>query len=364
MLEGLHAWRGEPRVWLVSIRDLQWRRRRFIIGILATAVLFAVTLVLAGLSTNLRAEAERTIAAVGADRWVVVDGTSGPVSGVSVMPLEVVDELAGVPGVDRADPLVMIRQSVRVEGREQEEDVVLMAFALGGLGEPEVTTGRPIQASGEVVIDAWSGLQPGDRVTLGSRQFDIVGTTEQRTITGGISTLYVEIADAHSAVFRDVPLIQAVLLSGTPTGPVDGFVVLTPTEVVDDIMRPLWRLLTSVGLVSWLLWSAAAAVVGSIIFLTAVERTRDFAVMKAVGVGNWTLFGGLAAQAVLVTVVAAALAVVIARLIVPLFPTPLEVTSGAILLMIPVTLSVGLVAALASMRRVMTTDPATAFGSA
>lgn len=351
-------------MWLVSIRDLQWRRRRFIIGILATAVLFAVTLLLAGLQANLRAEADRTIGAVGADHWVVVDGTSGPVSGVSVMPLDVVDDLAAVPGVDRADPLVMIRQSVRVDGREREEDVVLLAFAAGGLGEPEVSTGRAIAAPGEAVIDSWSGLQAGDRVTLGSMQFEIVGTTRDRTITGGISTLYVEIEDAHAAVFQDVPLIQAALLSGTPTGPVDGFVLLTPTEVVDDIMRPLWRLLYSVGLVSWLLWSAAAAVIGSIIFLTAVERTRDFAVLKAVGVGNWTLFGGLAAQAILVATVAAVLAVILARLVVPLFPTPLEVTGGSILLMVPVTLAVGIIASLASMRRVMTTDPATAFGSA
>ena len=35
---------------MAALRDLQWRRRRFIIAILGTAVVFAMTLVLTGLA--------------------------------------------------------------------------------------------------------------------------------------------------------------------------------------------------------------------------------------------------------------------------------------------------------------------------
>lgn len=349
-------------MWLVSIRDLQWRRRRFIIGVLATSVLFAVTLILAGVNSNLRREATTTIEAVGADHWVVVEGTTGPVSGLSVMPMEVVDELAAIQGVERAEPLVIIRQAIRVEGRELEEDILLFASLPGGLATPDVSAGRGIEGPGEAVIDTWSGLEPGDRIALGSGEFEIVGTTNGLTMAGGISALHVTIEDAHAALFQGVPLIQSVLVTGTPAGSIDGFAALTPTDVIDDIMRPFGRMLSSFGLVSWLLWLAAAAVVGSIVFLTAIERTRDFAVLKAVGVGNASLFGGLALQAVLVSTAAALLSVVIARLLLPLFPTPMHITSGSIVLLVPVTVVVGLAASVASLRRVVMTDPALAFG--
>ena len=35
-------------MWLVSLRDLQWRRRRFLIAVVATALVFAMSLLMAG----------------------------------------------------------------------------------------------------------------------------------------------------------------------------------------------------------------------------------------------------------------------------------------------------------------------------
>jgi putative ABC transport system permease protein len=35
-------------MWLVSLRDLQWRRRRFLIAVAATALVFAMSLLMAG----------------------------------------------------------------------------------------------------------------------------------------------------------------------------------------------------------------------------------------------------------------------------------------------------------------------------
>ena len=43
-----------PTVWLVGVRDLQFRRRRFMIAVLATSVVFAMTLIMAGMSNGPR----------------------------------------------------------------------------------------------------------------------------------------------------------------------------------------------------------------------------------------------------------------------------------------------------------------------
>ena len=48
------------------------------------------------------------------------------------------------------------------------------------------------------------------------------------------------------------------------------------------------------SLMAGLLWVVAAMIVGSMIYMSALERTRDFAVFKAVGVPTRSILAGLA----------------------------------------------------------------------
>ena len=59
---------------------------------------------------------------------------------------------------------------------------------------------------------------------------------------------------------------------------------------------------------------------GSVVYLSALERQRDFAVLKAVGVSNRTLLASLALQAVLVASLAVAIAAVVQMFVAPAFP--------------------------------------------
>ncbi len=48
---------------IAALRDLQWRRRRFLIAVLGTALVLSMTLVLAGLSAAFVNEVDRTMTA-------------------------------------------------------------------------------------------------------------------------------------------------------------------------------------------------------------------------------------------------------------------------------------------------------------
>ena len=71
---------------LAALRDLQWRRRRFLIVVLGTALVFAMTLVLAGLSAAFGNEVDRTVTTTGADEWAIVVGATGPFNSSAVLP--------------------------------------------------------------------------------------------------------------------------------------------------------------------------------------------------------------------------------------------------------------------------------------
>src|SRR3954464_9494113 len=74
------------RMLLIALRDLQWRRRRFIIAVLATSLRFALTLLLSGPATGLRGEASRAVRSFDAGAWFVPEGTSGPFTASSLLP--------------------------------------------------------------------------------------------------------------------------------------------------------------------------------------------------------------------------------------------------------------------------------------
>src|SRR4051812_41919992 len=103
-------------MWLITVRDLQWRLRRFLIAGIGAALVFAVTLVLAGLSSSFQAEAKRTVADVGADTWVVPRGVQGPFTTPSVMAASTTSRVARLPGVRSADPILTLHQTAISHG--------------------------------------------------------------------------------------------------------------------------------------------------------------------------------------------------------------------------------------------------------
>jgi putative ABC transport system permease protein len=110
---------------MITVRDLQWRHRRFLFGVGGTALVFAVTLLLAGMSASLQGEARRTVDGVGADAFVSAAGVTGPFSGLSGLPAEAVKTVGSTPGVTQADPLVVALGTV---GRDRLVDVTVFGF--------------------------------------------------------------------------------------------------------------------------------------------------------------------------------------------------------------------------------------------
>src|SRR5205085_11519581 len=87
-----------------------------------------------------------------------------------------------------------------------------------------------------------------------------------------------------------------------------------------DLKRPLNDTIKSIGLFRGLLWIVAAAIVGSVVYLSALERLGDFAVFKATGTATRDLLSALVVQAVLLSIGASILSIGVAYLLAPQFP--------------------------------------------
>ena len=76
--------RGYPRtgslgpIWLASVRDLQWRSRRFLLAVFATGLVFGLALMISGVANSFNVEVSNTVGALGAHVWFVPTGSLGP----------------------------------------------------------------------------------------------------------------------------------------------------------------------------------------------------------------------------------------------------------------------------------------------
>src|SRR5262245_2533539 len=236
----------------------------------------------------MRSEGPRVVGLFGADGWVVAKGASGPFTTAQLLPAATADAIAAEPGVEAASPLLVGRATVK------NVDVNLVGYERGGVTEPpKVRSGRLPSRSGEALADSSLGLKPGDNVTVLGRTFPIVGTTSGTTFYFGQATVFVPIEDVQQTVLAGQPLASAVVVRGHPAQLPAGLTMMTDAEVSKDLARTLGQSSKTLSMINGLLWLTAAGVIGSIIYMTALERQRDIAVLKATGASTRSLLGGL-----------------------------------------------------------------------
>jgi putative ABC transport system permease protein len=343
-------------------RDLLWRARRWIIATLGTALVFALTLLLSGFLASFTHEVSLTLDVVGGDGYVVREGASGPFTAPAPVPVALIDQLRADPGIRKVSPLVSIPYFVRRPGTQESIDVYLVGREADGPGHWPISEGRAPTASGEVVLDARAGVPLGSSVEFGKRTFTVVGRTHGLHVIGGKPLAWTNVTDAQSLVFDGQPIVQGFVIEGHPTKVPDGTVFADRASGRADFMRVVTPVIRSMRTFRLLMWIVAAASVGSVLYLTALERVRDFAVFKATGTRDRELVASLFVQATVLALVASLLSILFANLLAPALPAPALFTRRLYVSAGLVALVIGAFGSVAGVRRAIATDPATAFG--
>jgi putative ABC transport system permease protein len=321
-----------------------------------TALVFSLVLIMSGLSIQFRREARDTVDRVGADKWVVAQGVTGPfTAGADTVPETLADELTA-KGAKQAAPAVIARKTI--EGRE--DDVMILGVGSGWNVKLAMASGVAMPKPGETVASAEAALQIGSRVQFKSTVLKVVGIAKSLTVFGGTPILFMGIRDAQGIVFRGQPVASTVLIRGD-VATSEQYRIMSPDHVGDDALRLLEKPVAAIDLVQLLLWIVATAIISVVVYISALERVRDFAVFKAVGASSRDLLSALTTQSILVALLAAGLAVGIAAGLIPLFPIPISVPARAYIQLPIFALFAGALASAGGIRKVLSIDPALAF---
>lgn len=295
----------------------------------------------------------------------------------SSLPLGIVRRLRRDPRVARAAPILY--SPITLNGREPVSSY-LIGFRRAG-GPWEMASGRARPGRDGVVIDQITaerlGVGIGDRLLIAGGRLRIVGLTKGTfSIISSVSFIaystFVRLEGAAGSASyvlvwprRGVSpgaLVPHLNAAYPVTAQTSGGFSSHERQVVSDMSTELIEGLVSIGFV------VGVVVAGLAIYTATVARLREYAVLKAIGMRNRSLYGTILRQALLTVgtglLVALALLALLNAVVGRVEPSISMLLSSDILARAALaTTLIGAVAALLPARRVARVDPASAYRS-
>ena len=342
---------------LLAMRDLRHRWLRLAVTAATVSVVFAVVFVLVGIDDGVADEPERTIGELGgAQVFVVAEDALGFLASTSILPDRVLTELRA--GGRTAWGLVVTRSTI------DDTDVTVVGMDPAGTARLRLVAGAPPAADDEVVVSSTQGTHVGNTLALGGRDFRVVGEVGEVTLFAGLPVVFLTTTAGQQLGFSGQRILNAVALDAAPPAVPAGTRTRTPDQIAADAARPVAKASATLRGLAVLMYLIGAAVIGAVVYLSALERRRDFAVLKAVGVPTRILAGGLVIQSVVVTTIGLALATALQAVLGPLFPLPVLVPALAYAVVPAIALAAALVASIGGIVQAVRVEPALAFSSA
>lgn len=394
----------------LAVKDIRRHVGKFLATIAGVAMLLAIVLVMNGIYQGNIADGVWLIDNTATDLWVVERGRGGPINESSRMPTDSYRSVAATPGVARASPLVLYTAQREIAGTSQQFTIVGYDV-FGGLGGPgRIAQGRSIEAPHyEMVADRKLGLAPGDRVSLATHDYTVVGVTEGAVDAAGNPLVYLSLPDAQEVQFQQdnraleaaraaslkrleragytaaqserlLPLlstggdtINAVLVTLEPGADPSAvathvrdwlhFNVFTTGEERSLLLDGRLRRMSAVlGLFRGLLVVVSIVIIALIVYVLTIEKIKSIATLKLIGAPNSVIVRLIMEQSLALTLASFAVAYALREAIVPGFPRTLHFLASETAATFAVMLGGGVVASLMAIWHALRTPPQLALG--
>jgi putative ABC transport system permease protein len=366
-------------------KNLLHDRLRFVITV--SGVAFAVTLVLVqvGLFMGLLGKATVTIENASADLWITSRETPN-VDFAHTFPETNVLRVRGVPGVERADNLIVQFMNIQLPNGAEEGSLVYALEDFTAWNLPwKVNEGdvRDLKRGLYVMMDRsaerrYGPFQLGEYREMLGRRFKIIGTTSDAASFTTAPILFMDYKTAQEQLQTLQGKTQYILVRLAPGA--DAAAVKTEIgrrlPYNDVYLRDEWArrsrsywvvstgLGMNMGITVFLGILVGIVVVAQTLYTSAVEHVKEFGTVKAIGGSNLDIYRILGEQAVIAAVVGfvlgGAFSLAMRPLMAKLYLTVLvsPAFAGAVFVG---TVLMCLGAAMLSFRRVATIDPALVF---
>ena len=220
-----------------ALRDMQWRRRRLVIAIVSTGLVFAMTLVLTGLANGFRVEAQRTVDSIGVDTFVVKAGAAGPFLGATPFARSRLGSGRRFARRRGCGPTGLRGDDVK-EGTSTR-NVTAFGAPEHGPGMPRVSEGRAPSTPDEAAVSSTLGRHVGDDLQVGAHTLRIVGIVPNSTALAKMPNIFLTTEGLQQLAYNGQPMVTSIGIVGTPRQLPDGYQTVDRAAGVNDLLRPL-----------------------------------------------------------------------------------------------------------------------------
>ncbi|MEE8603186.1 FtsX-like permease family protein [Euzebya tangerina] len=329
-------------MWLLLVRDLRFRRSRIILTSLGTGLVLTMVLIVTGISGGFDAAARDTVTTLHQGPWLLPEGVTGPFTSASAFP---VSELGDLPPDVEATPTAITR-SVALDENAVSQDVVLIGLPVG-----TIVGGQMV--SELLITSEEAGFEGGSEITVGGRLANVADGVPGLTLFAGTPIVIAPLPFVQAAVFEGADVATAAFLSGRPVPAPRGFAVLSRDAVIADSLRSVSDANDTIAIVRVLLLLVAAILIGAVVYVSALERRREFALLKAVGARGRRLMVGVLTQALVIATIGSFIAVVLEVLLSGAFPMAVSVDGADYLTLAVITVISAAAASLVGLRHIL-----------
>ena len=363
----------------IARKNLFHEKTRFFISVGGVALAILLMLFLLGMwqgiSSAYTAYPEKNPAQI----IISKEGITDLFHGVSIVSSQDAEIIKNTTGVDEVVGMITLPAIYEKNGRKQ--DMFLVSYEPGSrLGAPwNIIAGGEAKGKNEIVLDAGfakkNNLLVGDRINLLDVDFKIVGLNK-----GGSTILasfgFIRLSDAQEIL----KLIEATnwlyvsLLPGADPASVrtsiaeqtTGLTILTKDEFITNTLAELEE--TFLPIINAMVAIAVAvgiAIIGLTVYTATIEKSREYGILKAIGVKNrylyFLVFEQAGISAAIGFLVGLALAFGAASLSARSGQIPIEFSFNIIAIVFGLTIFISLISSYIPMKKIANIDPAEVF---
>lgn len=368
---------------MLGLMEIRRRKLQFgLIGLMVTLITYLVLMV-NGLGIGLNELSGRALKNFNADAIAYSENANLSVIR-SEMSQATVEEVANLPGVTKSAPLGYYGVNIRkADGSvsSKAKSAALIGFDLGGLGAPDVVSGRELKPDEHDAILAdksflkATDLSVGDTVTLAYRltsgEFHIVGEVDQGSFFFQ-PTIFVLRSTWQEMKYGEVsakqPAASIVLLKGHGLpGKESGAYKIVSKGTAFKNIEGVSAQQSTVDALMFFGYLIGALIIGVFFYVLTLQKVPQIGVLKAVGASNGFVVRQILLQVLTLAVLGVAIAVPLAWLTnkgLQQLSTqvPVAFTLNAFIITALAMIATALVGAVFSARQAIKVDPIIALG--
>ena len=377
----------------LAYKDIKHSLGKFVATSMGVGMLLGIVLIMIGVYRGMVIDAQVLIDDINPDLWVVQEDTLGPFAQSSRVHTDLRDTLKVLDGIDKTAALTFEGLQIDVNGKA----VKVYAVGYDPLGEisainpKRLIKGRAIlKEHYELVATDKIGLKLNDKIQLGRDIYTVVGITHGTVSSGGDPLIYLSLKDAQKLQFlysnfrvrndrlRGIKshandLVNCVVAKVKKGFDVEKLAkeiakyrhksVYTQEQERTILTKNLIKMASKqIGMFTVILIIVSTIIIGLIIYTMTLEKIKEIAIMKLLGVPNGSIIKMIAQETLVMGILAFFFGFLFSHLIYDKFPKRVVLENHDAIALFIIVVAASLIASLIGIKRVISANPAEAIG--